>query len=97
MKNYLREQWYRTNGIDGIDLTSTLRMSTKPGPYRHAQRSPKFYRNIAGQLQALHMSGFQGREHSGIDVSLDRSGNYGYEMFTGIYHTGREKHRTNLD
>lgn len=73
MKNYLTETWYRTNCPEEPAPVkgSPQRFSTRPGPHRWSRRSPKYYRNLAGQLEALNMGKFQGRQHSGIDVSVD--------------------------
>jgi hypothetical protein len=69
MKNYLTETWYRKNCPEDPPTKGTpVRFSTRPGPHRWS-RSPKYYRNLAGQLEALNMGKFQGRQHSGIDVS----------------------------
>ena len=72
MKTYLTETWYRTNCPEEPlpAKGSPQRFSTRPGPHRWSRRSPKYYRNLAGQLEALNMGKFQGRQHSGIDVSL---------------------------
>ncbi|KAG7562199.1 hypothetical protein FFLO_02384 [Filobasidium floriforme] len=69
MKNYLTETWYRTNCPEEPlpAKGSPQRFSTRPGPHRWSRRSPKYYRNLAGQLEALNMGKFQGRQHSGID------------------------------
>jgi hypothetical protein len=71
MKNYLTETWYRSNcPEEPIPAKgSPQRFSTRPGPHRWSTRSPKYYRNLVGQLEALNMGKFQGRQHSGIDVS----------------------------
>ena len=98
MKNYLTETWYRKNCPDDPPSKGTpVRFSTRPGPHRWS-RSPKYYRNLAGQLEALNMGKFQGRQHSGIDVSIEsteRRRTRQTILTTAVARTGRNECRTN--
>jgi hypothetical protein len=103
MKNYLTETWYRTNCPEEPlpAKGSPQRFSTRPGPHRWSRRSPKYYRNLAGQLEALNMGKFQGRQHSGIDVSLGYApsrASFVYRLFLlGRTYTGCDQRGENLD
>ncbi|KAJ2917626.1 hypothetical protein MD484_g2804, partial [Candolleomyces efflorescens] len=54
---------------DVLDIRTKVVDCMKPQPGKDAKPIPRRAANIAAQLKALGLQAFQGREHSGIDVS----------------------------
>lgn len=73
VQTVLSEQWYLKNDPHWPknNRLTTAKRAVNPrrttGGSSSRRKSPGFYTNIAGQLQALGLSEFSGRQHSGID------------------------------
>lgn len=98
----LSDDWHSKNDPHwpkNTRLTTAKRATVRrPNGGSSRRKSPGFYRNIAGQLEALGLSAFSGRQHSGIDdarnigrvlvelarrgVALEPNGNLSAARFT---------------